>query len=83
MADPVAEFDPLQELATAHLKRMQEIADESFDKAKTACGDVLDRLKRNVGLRDAVLEKTLLNLGVTKPGETESVPTEPTMNAKE
>lgn len=75
MADPVVEFDPIKELAAAHVKRMQEIADESFDKAKVACDDVLHRLKRTVGLRDAVLDKTLTALGVTEP-ESATVPTE-------
>lgn len=69
MADAVEEFDPIKELAASHVKRMQEIADESFGKTKTACGDVLDRLKRNVGLRDAVLDKTLTALGVTEAEE--------------
>jgi hypothetical protein len=63
--------DPLQAIADAHLKRMQEIADESFTKVKEACADSLDRLKRTVGLRDAVLDKTLTALGVTQPGEKE------------
>lgn len=67
--EPVDEVDPLKSLADAHLKRMQEIADEGFDKAKIACQDVVHRLKRNVGLRDAVLDQTLTALGVTKPGE--------------
>ncbi len=58
------EVDPLQAFAEAHLKRMQEIGDESFDKSKQACADVVERLRKNVGLRDAVLERTLTALGV-------------------
>ena len=68
MADE-EEVDLLKEIMDSHLSRMREIADESFDKAKIACKDVVHRLKRNVGLRDAVLDQTLAALGVTKPGE--------------
>ena len=67
--EPTEAFDPIKELARSHMARMQEIADENFDNVKGACNDVVQRLKRNVGLKDAVLDKTLTALGVTQPGE--------------
>lgn len=67
--EPTEEFDPIKELARSHMKRMQEIADENFENVKSACSDQLQRLQRNVGLKDAVLDQTLAALGVTQPGE--------------
>ena len=58
--------DPLQSLADAHLKRMQEIADEGFKKTQDLCGDSIEQLKKSVGLKNAVLDKTLEALGITE-----------------
>ena len=63
------ELDTLAQLVQSHQARMQEISDESFNKAKEACGDMVQRLAKSLGLRDAVLDKTLEALGVTQPGE--------------
>lgn len=63
-------IDPLEALANSHLKRLQEIADEGFDKAKEACNTAISRLKRDVGLRDAVVTQSLAALGIEeKPTE--------------
>jgi hypothetical protein len=69
--DPAEEVDPLAVLMQSHFTRMQEISNEGFEKSKEMSGDMVNRLKKNVGLRDAVLDKTLTALGVTQPGETE------------
>jgi hypothetical protein len=67
MAD---EIDPLLTLATSHLKRMQEIADEGFEKSKELASDAIVKLKRHVGIREAVMENTLKALGIVeKPPE--------------
>lgn len=63
MADEVTD-DPLAMLAKSHLARMQEISDEGFASARDACADSTLRLRRNVGLRDAVLDFALKKLGI-------------------
>ena len=71
MADeqPEEAVDPLQGIMETHLARMKEIVDTSFDTTKTAMGDVLTRLNRNVGLKDAVLDQTLTALGINPGGK--------------
>lgn len=61
MAD---ELDPIQELATAHTKRMQEISDESFEKSKELCDDVVSTVRRHAGLKSDLLDKALATLGI-------------------
>lgn len=62
--------DPIAALASSHTKRMQEIADEGFDKTKEVCGNVVTRLKKAAGLRDAVVDRTLAALGIDVPNTT-------------
>lgn len=63
------EDDPLAAMLNKHLERMQEIADAGFSKTQEVCGDVVSRLKKASGLRDAVLDRTLEKLGI-KPADT-------------
>lgn len=63
--------DPLATLIQSHLTRMQEISDDDLTKTKEACAENLVRMQKNVGLRDAVLGKTLAALGLN-PGEKEN-----------
>jgi hypothetical protein len=70
MADPV-DSDPMQSVLEHHVARMQEIANEGFGAAKTACNESLTRLNRTLGLKDAVLDKTLTALGIAPPTKPE------------
>ncbi len=62
MADEVV--DPIEALASAHTKRMQEIADEGFKGASEQCENVVATLRKLSGLRSTLLDKALEHLGI-------------------
>ena len=69
MADEPKVNDPLADMVQAHMTRMAEIHKASFEKSKLLCDESLTAIRKKVGVREAVLDKVLENLGITQPGE--------------
>lgn len=61
--------DPLQALLTSHIARMQTIAEDGLSHAKQVSDNLVSKLKKNVGLRNEVLDRTLSALGIKEPKE--------------
>lgn len=73
MADEVDDpNDPLRQLIERHVKRMQEIQYEGFSDAKEVCDEVVSSIKKFAGLKNALVDKALENLGIVPHGEEET-----------
>jgi hypothetical protein len=57
-------IDPIEQMMQRHLARMQEIADTGYTAAKESATSVVERIKKNVGLRDAIKEQALTALNI-------------------
>src|SRR5690349_807585 len=79
MADSVEEAlaeDPVAQFAHKHLLRMQEIANESFEKAKEITTHASQNIRRYGGLRATVIEKLLETKGLMEPPPTADAATD-------
>ena len=74
MADePITdEPDPLQALLMTHMARMQTITDDGYARSREISEDLVTKLKKNIGLRSAVVDKALATLGITEKETDES-----------
>lgn len=66
VSDPI---DPITALATAHAKRMQEIADQGFSDTRQVCADAINTTKRFGGIKSLVLERALEKLGIVEASD--------------
>lgn len=71
MADEVETPDPLQAILEKHIARMEEISTAGVKHMEQVSGDLITKLKRNVGLRSEMLDRTLTSLGITEPRKDE------------
>lgn len=59
--------DPIEAVMRSHMSRMQQIADEQNDKTKQLCDDIVTTIRRNSGVKSAVLDKVLSVMGIDPP----------------
>lgn len=70
MADEVETPDPLAALLEKHVARMEDITTSGLKHMELVSGNLVDKLKRNIGLRSEVLDGALKTLGI-KPLESD------------
>ena len=66
MADEVEAPDAFQSILERHVARMEEITTTGVKHMEQVSEDLITKLKRNVGLRSEVLDRTLTSLGITE-----------------